>query len=48
MKNLLIGIVIGMMISAPLVWAAAKDIRISDADGTVLDITSNGGLTIKF
>lgn len=48
MRNLIIGILIGMAIGAPLAYAAAKDIRVSDSDGTVLDVNSDGTVTIKF
>jgi len=48
MKKFIIGFLLGSMLTAPIVWAAAKDIRISDADGEVLDITSAGALTISF
>jgi hypothetical protein len=45
MRNLIIGIIIGMMITAPLAWAAAAR-RIVDTDNQSLDINSDGTLNI--
>ena len=47
MKNLIIGIIIGMMIATPLVWAAAAH-RLVDTGGDALDINSDGSLTMTF
>ncbi|MBU0907349.1 MAG: hypothetical protein KKE05_04310 [Nanoarchaeota archaeon] len=47
MKNLIIGIIIGIMIGAPIAWAAAAH-RIMDTDGNKLSVGSDGYLTIKF
>lgn len=48
MKKFIIGFILGSLLTGPLVWAAAKDIRISDNDGDVLEVTSAGAVTITF
>jgi len=45
MKNLIVGIIIGMMIAAPLAWAAAAH-RLVDTSGNALNINSDGTLNI--
>ena len=47
MKNLLIGIVIGMLVATPLVWAAAH-YQLTDSDGDGLSISSDGAVSITF
>lgn len=48
MKKFILGFILGSMLTAPLTWAAvARDIRISDNNGRVLDINADGTLNVK-
>jgi len=48
MKRFILGFLLGSILTAPLAYAVAMDIRISDADGDVLAITSGGAITVTF